>query len=91
MELEGLRVSIDQIDRQIIELFEKRLDVSKDIARAKAEAGLPVFDAAREQAKLESVRGLTANEEYKDLTEDLYRNLFKYSKDVQNKVLGNER
>ncbi len=91
MELEGLRASIDEIDRQIIDLFEKRLDVSKDIAKAKEKAGLPVFDETREKAKIESVRNLTVNPEYKDLTADLFGNLFEYSKSVQNKVIKNER
>ncbi|MBO4376651.1 MAG: chorismate mutase [Lachnospiraceae bacterium] len=91
MELKELRASIDAIDSRIIDLFEKRMDVAKNIAVAKKEAGMPIFDAKREEEKLESIADLASSEEYKPYLHDLFKNLFEYSKDIQTKVTENER
>lgn len=60
-QLEGLgpqRERIDAIDRQIIELMEDRFDVVREVIRYKERKGMPILDAAREQAKLEALSGL---------------------------------
>lgn len=51
-----LREQIDAIDRELITLLEKRLDVAADIAAHKQTHGLPVLDASREAQKLAAVR-----------------------------------
>ena len=76
MELRELRASIDAIDSRIIDLFEKRMDVAKNIAVAKKEAGVPIFDAKREEEKLESIAALASNEEYKPYLEYKIRQQF---------------
>ena len=91
MELKELRASIDVIDKQIVELFEKRMDVSVGIAKAKKEAGLPIYDPKREEEKLKAIEALATKDEYKPFLRDLYNNLFSYSKELQNKVENNEK
>ena len=54
-DLGALRDEIDAIDRQILELFEKRTAVSRGSGNVKREHGLEVFDEAREEAKLAQV------------------------------------
>lgn len=44
-----LRKEIDQIDRQLVQLFEKRMKVSTEIAEYKLANNLPVLDAQREE------------------------------------------
>jgi len=56
MELTELRTEIDVIDRELIALLERRMDVAADIAAYKQARGLPVRDAPRETQKLASVR-----------------------------------
>lgn len=51
-ELEDLRGEIDGIDRQLVELFERRMDVTARVGRYKAARGLPVLDPAREREVL---------------------------------------
>ena len=48
-ELEKSRVEIDEIDREMARLFERRMNVCADIAKYKKEHALPIFDPAREQ------------------------------------------
>lgn len=44
MDLLELRNQIDVIDSQIVELFEKRMDICKGVAQYKIENGKKVFD-----------------------------------------------
>lgn len=39
MDLSQLRQQIDTIDRQIVDLYEKRMDVSRQVAEYKIETG----------------------------------------------------
>ena len=47
-ELESLRNEIDRVDADLADLFCRRMEIVKKIARCKKEAGLPLFDKARE-------------------------------------------
>jgi chorismate mutase len=42
------RVKIDEIDRQLVELLNRRTIIVEDIGRAKQSAGLPVYEPKRE-------------------------------------------
>lgn len=50
---EELRNQIDQIDQQLVKLFEKRMQVSTEIAEYKIANGIPVLDEQREQAVID--------------------------------------
>ena len=52
MELEKKRIDIDRIDRQLVDLLTARAEICRDIAMAKAAAGLPVRDRHREREVL---------------------------------------
>ena len=62
MDLLELRNELDGIDKQIVELYEKRMSVCGEVAAYKIETGKRVFDREREKQKLEAVRGLTHND-----------------------------
>jgi chorismate mutase len=47
--LDGFRVSIDDIDRRIVELINERTRVVEEIGRIKREAQLPVYEPKREE------------------------------------------
>ena len=51
MNLEKLRLEIDEVDRQIVKLMEKRLEISREIAIYKRENHLDICDAERECVK----------------------------------------
>ncbi len=42
------RVKIDNIDRQLVELLNRRTLIVEDIGRAKSSAGLPIYEPRRE-------------------------------------------
>ena len=62
MDLLELRQQIDVIDSQIVDLYEKRMDVSRQVAEYKISTGKKVFDKQREAEKLAKVKSLTHNE-----------------------------
>ena len=55
VDLKDSREEIDRIDRQIVELFERRMRVASDVAEYKRSIGKPIYDKEREQQKLETV------------------------------------
>jgi len=55
MELKECRAAIDEIDRELLALFTRRLSLCADIAVWKKEHGLPALDEAREKEKLAAV------------------------------------
>ena len=49
VDLQDLRNEIDSIDRQMTELFEKRMEISRKVAEYKINTGKKVFDKEREK------------------------------------------
>ena len=47
--LEKQRAEIDAIDREIVALFERRMQVVVDVARIKKENGIAIFRCDREK------------------------------------------
>ena len=52
-DLQECRRKIDEIDNQMVELFEKRMKVCEEVAEYKIHTGKKVLDPEREHAKLE--------------------------------------
>ena len=87
MNLDELRVEIDKIDKSLVELFTKRMDVAADIAAYKKENGLPVLDATREREKINALMDL-APDRFEEHIHSLYSLIFELSRSYQNKILG---
>jgi len=49
-EMDRLREEIEAVDRSIIELIARRVELAREVGRAKRAAGLPTLDPAREAA-----------------------------------------
>ena len=82
MGLSEYREEIDAIDRQIVDLFQRRMRVAEKIGEYKKSKGLPVLDEAREAAKLENIAGM-AEEDMADYCRLLYNEIMKLSRDHQ--------
>lgn len=53
MDIEQLRTDIDELDKQLIDIFAKRMELCRQVAEYKAKNGLPVFQGGREQQVLD--------------------------------------
>ena len=56
MTLEELRVRIDELDRQLVELLSERARAAKMVGHLKVATSLPVYEPAREKVVLANVR-----------------------------------
>ncbi len=59
-QLQETRDHIDALDRELLDLLSRRMDLARRAAKAKAELGSPVLDGAREAALLEARRAWAA-------------------------------
>ncbi len=82
MDIKELRMQIDEIDDQLISLFVKRMEVSKEIGMYKLEHHLPILDPVREQEKLDAVAA-KAGTDMAEYTRKLYTALFALSRSYQ--------
>ena len=89
MELKDLRNQIDGIDRELVDLFVRRMHVSAQVAEYKRAHGLPVLDAQREAALLERISAM-AGDEMEASTRALYATILEQSRAYQEKALGTE-
>ena len=85
MDMTDYRKQIDEIDAQLTELFQKRMDTAAQIAAYKKENGLPVFDPARERAKLADIAS-KVRPEMQGYAESLYSTMFDLSRSYQRKL-----
>lgn len=87
MDLIKLREQIDVIDRQIVELYEKRMDVSGQVAQYKIETGKKVFDKEREEEKIRKVKSMTHNEFNSLGVQELFEQIIAMSRKLQYKMM----
>lgn len=87
MDLTNLREQIDTIDKQIVELYEQRMEVSRQVAEYKIETGKKVFDKEREEEKLLKVKAMTHNEFNSHGVEELFEQIMSMSRKLQYQML----
>ena len=89
-ELEKCRVEIDEIDRKIIELYEKRMNIVKRVTQYKIENSMPVLDSNRESKMLEKNLNLINELEFKKYYPSVLNGFLKASKDMQNELIDGD-
>ncbi len=82
-QLKEYRNKIDEIDKKITELFEQRMDLSKEIARCKKENEIGILNAKREEEVIQKNLSHLKNKEYRFVLEGFFRNLMNLSKLIQ--------
>ena len=81
--LEDYRREIDSIDRELIALFEKRMNVAIKVGEYKKERNLPIFNAKREEEVIEKNINLLSNREYSEITRDFFEKVMELSRSLQ--------
>ena len=87
MDINELRASIDDIDKELVELFKKRMNISAEVAEYKREHSMNVLDTSRERALLSKVSDM-AGEDFADYSRILYSTILDISRSYQHKILG---
>ncbi len=80
------RARIDEIDAQIIDLFERRMHIAADVAAYKRATGKAVLDKEREAAKIDKATEL-ASDELKKFIPPLFSMMMEMSRAYQHSLL----
>ena len=83
MSLEQMREEINQIDQELVDLFRRRMELSKSIGAYKQANQLPVQDPARERELLGRVAE-QAGEELSEYAQSVYQTILAVSRSYQN-------
>jgi len=81
-----LRLSIDEIDLQLIALIERRLKIAESVAAYKKENNLEIIDSNRETSLLKRIRSLSSDD-LADLNEDIFKAIIRASCKHQEELL----
>lgn len=88
-DLVEIRQEIDRVDREIVELFEGRMKLCREVAEYKIENGKQVLDTAREKEKIKKIEGLVKEEFNRHAAGDLFKQIMAMSRKLQYQILAN--
>ncbi len=86
-DLESLRKTIDECDKEIVKAIEKRFNIVKEMVKFKKDNNIKIFQPNREDEVLKKVDNCLQNKEYSKDLESIYLQIFKLSKEIQQKIL----
>lgn len=84
------RKEIDEIDDNIVRLFERRMNICKYVADFKLKTGKPVLDRQRELEKIAVLREKASDKFYSHGVEELFEQIMAMSRKMQYKLLTEE-
>ena len=87
MNLEEIRTEIDALDKELLALFERRMDLCRDVALYKKEHNLPVFQPEREEKLLDKIEQ-AASPDRKHAARTLFSVILDISKQLQSRILA---
>lgn len=90
-ELEKARLIINETDREMAALFEKRMDAARMVAAYKKEHGVPVDDFAREAEILKRNAEYIACDDYRSHYVNFLQHTIDLSKSLQHRLLDGMR
>lgn len=85
--IQELRTQIDEIDSQIVKLYQERMDLCEKVGEYKIGSGKKVFDKQREKEKLATVTEQVTNTFYKKGLTELFEQLMSMSRKLQYQLL----
>lgn len=90
MDLNQIREEIDNVDRQMVELFQKRMKLAGEVAEYKRGTGKAVYDRKREQEKLARLGAMAESAFNQHSIEELFTQIMSISRRYQYKLLGDK-
>lgn len=81
--LEKQRNKIDQLDREIVKLFETRTKVVEEVAQVKLANDMDILDASREDIVIEKVQAYLEDPALNNEVADLYKEIMRISRQHQ--------
>ncbi|SHK17716.1 chorismate mutase [Hathewaya proteolytica DSM 3090] len=89
--LDIIRNEIDNIDKTIVELMEKRFKLVTEVGEYKLSHDMPVFDEEREQKVIDKYKGYLKDRSYDEYIEEICIDIMEVSKKIQKKEVFKEK
>jgi len=86
-EIEQCRKEIDEIDKELINLFERRMDVVIRVANYKEENDLPIYDEERESKIIKKNVDNLKNKNYDLLARRFFLSIMELSRSLQEIII----
>lgn len=86
-EIEQCRKEIDEIDKELVNLFERRMDVAIRVANYKKENDLPIYDEERESKVIKKNVDNLKNKNYDLLTRRFFLSIMELSRSLQESIV----
>ncbi|MBR3765009.1 MAG: chorismate mutase [Clostridia bacterium] len=86
-ELQKTRAALDEVDREIVRLFEKRMLLSRDVAAYKIAHAMPVLDRSREEQVLASRCAMLQDAHWAPSVRELFVKIMALSRAEQERLL----
>ncbi len=90
MDIQDYRQEIDKIDEELVRLFNKRMDVIKEVAEFKKESKTPLYDGERERQLIAKAAELS-EQDTELYTRILFSTLTNVSRAYQSRVLNSDK
>ena len=87
-DLSVTREEIDKVDKQFVELIEKRMDLALQVAEYKMSTGKPIYDRQRELEKLDKLGHMASTEFNAKSVQELFLQIMSVSRRYQYRVIG---
>lgn len=88
---DALRKEIDEIDHQLVKLFEERMKVSLRIAEYKIEKDISIFDAVREKEVVQKNVQRLKDDDVKPYGESFFNSIMGLSRQYQHEAIANKK
>ena len=85
--LEESRAAIDQVDREIVRLFEERMMLCRDVAKYKIAHGMAILDRSREEQVLDSRCAMLEDAYWAPALREMFEQLMALSRAEQQKMV----
>lgn len=86
-DLSKIRDEIDVIDRQIVELYQTRMGLTREVAEYKISTGKPVLDRERELSKIRTLSAMAEGDFDKASVSELFEQIMSISRKKQYQLL----
>ena len=86
--LKNYRDEIDNIDKELISLFERRMNIAKKVAEYKKENNLPILNEEREKEVILKNVNLLQNKEYSKITQEFFEKIMELSRSIQDELIN---
>ena len=88
LDLAQLRVQLDEIDGQLVKLYEDRMELCRQVGEYKLETGKRILDKEREKQKIQAVSALAHNDFNRTGISELFEQIMAMSRKLQYQIIN---